>query len=224
MKNTVNLTKTAGLLTKSNINFKEVVSTGTGLAYKNRRDEITLDTDILDTINTDFDSFINTVFIPIKTEKAENTFKWFFGDEYDNDFLTLDSLFLVIKPIEGHNINAFDGQYDYFIVSSSLFKLTNDIVRAGKQITDISEEEKVFIQRILWGHRPVTNSYLFMAESLLSEQYPDIRFERFAGDVGHDYCKGEWHGVFKTSDDRFLIARTKDTKSNKPEFEFKFVG
>lgn len=214
--------KNAITLTNSNINLKEVVNTGA--LPKTNRDEITVDTDILDTINTDFDAFENTVFIPLITKRAENTFKWFFGDEYDSDFLTLDSLFLVIKPIQGHNIYSLDGQYDYFIVSSSLFKLTNDIVKAGKQITDISEEEKVFIQRILWNHRPVTNSYFFIAESSLSEQYPDIKFERFAGDVGHEYCNGEWHGVFKTSDDRFLIVRTKDTKSNKPEFEFKFVG
>lgn len=313
MKNTVNLTKTVGLLTKSNINFKEVVETGTGLAFpimqtkanndsytwtlsdltcllapeeksnqlyilieQNtndtydfmfttlddfadiatfmpskeefseikkilthfkkitkdgtnkmiktiKRDEITLDTDTLDTINTDFDSIENTVFIPLITKRIENTFKWFFGDEYDSDFLTLDSLFLVIEPIEGHNIYSFDGQYKYSIVSSSLFSLTKDIEKARKEINDITEEEETYIKRILWGHKSTIKTFFYLAESALSAKYPDIKFTRFAGDVGWDYCNNQWRGVFKT-DNKYLIATTTDLKSNKPDFEFQLIG
>ena len=183
------------------------------------RPAFTLEEDNLNTKWMDYISIDNAITIPINKKYPyeylissyydclvdKNSSKFNMSAEEVKE-LPFD-LYLFIKAKEGHSIYNLDKQYNYYMVACITMPngCTEDL---SEQIFDMTDEEKIYIQRLLWNFRPVNDFLQKQVEQTIKEQLPEIQYNLFS----HCTMNGDYHAVYRTVD-KVLFATVKDYKN-----------
>jgi len=184
------------------------------------RPVFTVEEDVLDTMCIDYDEArSNVALIPFKQSSNNKKFYEQLVQNNQDQLREISPdeakkssyvLCLSVEPKKGHKLYNLDNCYDYYITTFITYyngdNRCHEVVT--EQLIDISEEEKVFIQRILWGHMPVTRFLKAQVEDVIKEQLPDVQYNLFS----HCTINDEYHAVYRTVD-KVLFATVKDYKN-----------
>lgn len=152
--------------------------------------------EIFDTLNVDYKTLENSIIIPFNCNSKKfnmDTYVDIFRDIVEIDHENCIPVVLV-EAKEGHQIYNYDECYNYYIGVIIPVNGISQLIK--KNINDhVTNDEKKYIQKIIWNHRDVLPTIQKQVEEKLKEMVDDKKVLFSQSLEGNEY-----HGTFRSLD------------------------